>query len=164
MNNLLYKASPVAQTIGDISYEAQMNLATNKASFLERIPSLGVLTTGELKKGSKHSWDLGALGIESPMQLVSVWALTNHETVDEVRFRIYRKQASGNDLLMSANRFNSNEMPVSFPPGGILQSIHRIEVQPSVDTTNVLVILQPANIMFYHTPESLQENVVPIAA
>lgn len=146
---MTYGLNPVALRYGDADFRAYLNTVTNQAYFGSRIPEYGILEFGAVARNETKRLDLGAKGIISPIILRSLYVFSSVTTDDEIKkFEIYIKDANGNLTQFAEQRFKDDEMPYQFPNGGILFPFNVIDVTPGVDTDNIIVYVQPVNVLF----------------
>ena len=91
MSDSLYQLKPVTQLFGEDKYQSVENLVTNHRAFVERIPEIGIISFGTIKRAKFKRIDLGAKGIVGSVMLSSVYAFSGDTLTDEITFNIYQK-------------------------------------------------------------------------
>ena len=141
----------ISETYGSNNYVAFEDSQTQQRYLAERIKAYGLLQFGAMSNGEKKSIDLQAQGLISPITIKSVYVFSGSTTNDEIKFRIFEKQPSGNLNQIASQRFTNNEMPYQFPDGAILSPNQVIEVEPRYDVDNIIIYCQPVDILFSFT-------------
>ena len=145
---MTYLIQPVAQVYGDQNYQAfKLSGATSEDDryyFGDRISQFGVIDFGAMSSGQKKRAVLSEHGINSPIQLVSIYAFAENALSDEARFRLF----DGEQLLVQM-RLTTAVMPFAFLPGAIVRPHLTLEVEPRYPVDNLTVYWQPIHILQY---------------
>ena len=120
----------------------------NNHYLANRIPNIGILAFGTIAGNQAKRLELGAKGILTPVILRSVYAFSGATTHDEIYFNIFKKDSSGTLNKIATQRYDSNQMPYQFRYGATLTPDMIIEVKPRFNVDNLLVYVEPVNIMF----------------
>ncbi len=120
----------------------------NKHYLANRIPNIGILAFGTIAGNQTKRLDLGAKGIFTPVILRSVYAFSGATTNDEIHFNIFKKDSAGVLNKIATQRYDSNQMPYQFRYGATLTPDMVIEVKPRYNVDNLLVYVEPVNVMF----------------
>lgn len=141
----LIKAS---ETYGNNNYVAFKDNNTQERYLAERIETYGVIEFGLMNQNEIKTIDLQVQGLTSLVSIKSVYAFSGSTTNDEIRFKIYEKDGSGNLIPIASQRLTNNEMPYRFPDGAILSPNQVIEVQPRYAVDNIIIYVKPVDILF----------------
>ena len=84
--------------------------------------------------------------INSPIQLVSIYAFASNGSSDQTWLRFF-----SNDNLINQIWLTGNDMPFAFPPGLIILPDKTIEVEPRFDASNLTIYWRPVHILRHVT-------------
>ena len=140
--------SKISEQYGSNSYVAFEEDVNQQRYLAERIETYGLIEFGAMIRNQKKSIDLQAKGLTSPISIKSIYVFSGSTTNDEIRFRIFEKQASGNPVQIAFQRFTNNDMPYSFPEGAVLLPNQIIEVEPRYDVDNIIIYCKSVDILF----------------
>ena len=138
----------VSETYGNNNYVAFEDSNTQQRYLAERIETYGLIQFGSMSQNQTKSIDLQAQGLTCLVSIKSVYVFSGSTTNDEIRFRIYQKDGSGNLNQIASQRFTNNDMPYQFPEGAILSPDQVIEVQPRYNVDNIIIYVKPVDVLF----------------
>ena len=150
MSDSIYQLKPVTQLFGEDKYQSVENLVTNHRAFVERIPEIGIISFGAIKRATFKRIDLGAKGIVGSVMLSSVYAFSGDTLTDEITFNIYQKTPNleVSEVRIATEKIRSNEMPYQFPYGAILTNDNIIEIKPNANLDNLFIYVRPVIELF----------------
>lgn len=120
----------------------------NNHYLANRIPNIGILSFGTVISNQTKRLDLSSKGILTPVILRSVYAFSGSTTNDEILFNILEKDSSGTLQKIATQKFDNHAMPYQFKYGATITPNMVIEVKPRYNVDNLVVYVEPVNIMF----------------
>ncbi|MEO0834785.1 MAG: hypothetical protein AAFY16_02100 [Cyanobacteria bacterium J06642_3] len=143
-----YQLETTAQPYGSQQYLAHKIKGETESDdrylFGQRVPSYGIINFGAMAGNSTKNFKPIDYGIQSEIELKSIYDFTNSATGDQCTFRLF----NGNVEILE-QQINNHDMPYTFPPGAIINPNLTIQVQPRYTTTQLLIYWQPVNVLSY---------------
>ncbi|MEM7762091.1 MAG: hypothetical protein AAF298_28840 [Cyanobacteria bacterium P01_A01_bin.40] len=145
---MVYQLETTSQLYGDQQYLAHRIKgeisADDRYLFGQRVPSYGIINFGAMAAGSTKNFTPIANGIQSDIELKSIFDFTSSATNDECTFKLF----SG-EIEILEQKIVNNDMPYTFPPGAIINPNLTIQVKPRYTTTQLLIYWQPVHVLNY---------------
>lgn len=132
------------------SYDVQKEINTDKHYFGERVPNVGILNFGYVRKDEERQISLSANGINSPITIDSIIAFAPTNTSDEIFFYLYTTY-NGQIVKLGTQKFTNSDMPIKYPTNVIFPDMV-IGVKPTKADTTIVLYAKPVNILFDAVP------------
>ena len=144
----IYQLKSVSEPYNNSEYQAVENTLTNKRSFVERVPEIGIIVFGNISSNQSKKVSLAEVGINNPIMFRSIYAFSPQTTNDEILFNIYIRLDNGSDFKVAQQRYQNGDMPLQFPYGIVLFPNNVLEVQPRQDVENIRIYCSPVRVLF----------------
>lgn len=145
---MVYQLETTSQLYGDKEYVSHVikgdTPADDRHLFGMRVPSYGVINFGAMAANSTKDFTPIANGINSDIELKSIFDFTDSASGDECTFKLFN-----GEIEILEQRITNNEMPYTFPPGAIINPNLTIQVKSRYNTTQLLIYWQPVHVLSY---------------
>ena len=133
--------------ISDEEFKIAREKNTNKAFFAERIAIRGELNFGLCYKDQYKEISLSQQGINTPIIIDSIVAMSGQNTADEIIFELWKEDPELGQIRVGIQRYSNNQMPTDFPDGIIYPDM-TIKVKPVRNNATVVVYCKPVIVAF----------------
>lgn len=123
---------------------------SEKSYFAERIAVRGELAFGLVAKDDEVKISLADNGINTPIIIDSIIAMSGNSTADELIFTLY-KIVDGNEYRVGIMRYSNYQMPTDFPDGIIYPDMV-VGVRPVRADATIMVYCKPVIKAFTAVP------------